>query len=437
MSKQIVLNEQQLSALKAVQEGHNIFITGSPGTGKSFILKYIISHLKSTNRKFAVTSSTGCSAVLIRGQTIHSYLYMGTGEQPCEKIVDKIKNNKKKLNQLMSLQILILDEISMIDNHTLEKISGIFQRLRENHNKPFGGIQVIFVGDFCQLAPVNGNYCFKSHVWNDLNFKNIYLKELIRQKDDIEFQNILETIRFGKCPKNMYKRLELLKDTNLNSPPTKLYSLNEFVDAINHKEYKKIYKMNNGTESLLKNANIIICTHTLTQTINSYDSDKDIFRYVAYTNDKFVKIEEYTIDLMKGLQVMVTRNLDFETGLINGTTGIIVDLSPTTVCIKDRCNKIHKITYHTDININDSKLQVTFLPIKMAYAMSIHKSQGSTLDSIEVDGSTFVFAPGQIYTALSRAKNLNSIRLLNLDRDSFICNPYVKDFYEQMTRDNQ
>jgi ATP-dependent DNA helicase PIF1 len=437
MNKQIILNEQQLSALTAVKEGHNIFITGSPGTGKSFILKYIISHLKSTNRNLAVTSSTGCSAVLIRGQTIHSYLYMGTGEQTCEKIVDKIKGSKKKLNQLMSLQIIIIDEISMIDNHTLEKISGILQRLREYYDKPFGGIQVIFVGDFCQLAPVNGNYCFKSHVWNDLKLKNIYLKELIRQKDDVEFQNILETIRFGKCTKKVYKRLESLKDTQLCEPPTKLYSLNEFVDAINLKEYKKVYKINNCNKSLLKNANIIICTHTLTQNANAYNSDKDIFRYVAYTNDKFVKIQEYTVDLMKGLQVMVTRNLDFETGLINGTTGIIVDLDPTTVCIKDRYNKIHKITYHTDINMNDSKLQVTFVPIKMAYAMSIHKSQGATLDSIEVDGSTFVFAPGQLYTALSRAKNLNSIRLLNLDRDSFICNQSVKEFYEHLLQDNQ
>jgi ATP-dependent DNA helicase PIF1 len=437
MSKNIVLNEEQLSALTALQDGSNIFITGSPGTGKSFILKYIISYLKSRDRKFAITSSTGCSAVLINGQTIHSYLYMGTGQSTTDKIVEKIKGSKRKLNELMSLQILIIDEISMIDNHTLEKISGIFQLIRQKYDKPFGGIQIVLVGDFCQLAPVNGNYCFKSQVWNELNLKNIYLKKLIRQKDDFEFQKILETIRFGKCPKKVFQRLELLKDTNLVTSPTKLYSLNEFVDRINKKEFKRVYKTNNGNDAILKSANTVLCTHTLQNVSQSYDADKDIFQYLAYTNDKFIKIEEYHVELMKGLQVMVTRNIDFESGLINGTTGIIVDLSPTCVCIKDMQNKIHKITYHTDINMNDNKLQVTFLPIKMAYAMSIHKSQGSTLDAIEVDGSTFVFAPGQLYTALSRAKSLNSIRLLNLDCDSFMCNPSVKEFYDKLLQDNQ
>lgn len=436
--KSDVLNERQMSALRAVQEGHNIFITGSPGTGKSFILKHIIANLKSKKIRYAVTSSTGCSAVLINGQTIHSYLYMGIGNQSNEKILDKLKKNKKKLDELTKLQILIIDEISMIDNHTLEKISTLFQMIRQNYDRPFGGIQIIFVGDFCQLAPVNGNYCFKSTVWDDLNLKNVYLNQLIRQRDDIEFQNILETIRFGKCPKNVFKRLEALKDTTLISVPTKLYSLNEFVESINKKEFKKLYKSNNGSEALLKNAKVIVCTHAESQLPLpiTYDADKDIFRYLAYSTDKFMRTEEYTVELIKGLHVMVTRNLDFETGLINGTTGIIVDLNPNTVIIKDSQNRKHKISYHTDINVND-KTQVTFLPIKMAYAMSIHKSQGATLDSIEVDGSTFVFAPGQLYTALSRAKNLNSIRLLNLDKDSFICNTSVKEFYDKLHQDNQ
>ena len=309
--------------------------------------------------------------------------------------------------------------------------------VRKKPEIAFGGIQVILVGDFCQLAPVNGNYCFKSPVWNQLNLKNIYLKQLIRQKDDVEFQNILESVRFGKCSKVMFNKLHSLKDTVLLNAPTKLYSLNEFVDCINKKELKKIYKINNGSNALMKNANVIICTHSLTESSAKYDSDKDIFRYLGYTNDKFVKIEEYTVELMKGLQVMVTRNIDFESGLINGTTGIIVDINPCVVCIKDARNTIHKISYHTDTNINDDKIYVTFLPIKMAYAMSIHKSQGATLDSIEVDGSTFVFAPGQLYTALSRAKNLSSIKLLNLDKDSFICNPAVKEFYDTLHQDNQ
>lgn len=425
-----LLNTDQINAVESVIDGKNVFITGSPGTGKSFTLRYIIQKLKELKRNFAITSSTGCSAILINGQTTHSYVGMGTGVLSVDDIVKKIKINKKKFKELDELQTLIVDEISMIDNNTLEKISLIFQKIKNILNKPFGGIQIIFVGDFCQLSPVNGNYCFLSKIWEELQLTYIHLNKLIRQKDDILFQKILLRVRFGKCSKKTFDILNELKDTTFNNiVPTKLYSLNKDVDIINFNEFKKVYYSH--TKKTFKNANIVQC-YSLSKSESKYD-DSDIFRYNPTSNDKFVNLEDYKIDLMKGLQVMVIRNIDFENGIVNGTIGKIIELSPEYVCILDTNNKKHNISYHKDINENKKGSYIEFMPIKLAYALSIHKSQGATLDAIEVDGSTNIFAPGQLYTAISRAKNLKSIKLLNLDRESFICNQNVKKFYENIS----
>lgn len=435
------LNTEQLCALEAVKLGQSIFLTGSPGTGKSYVLKHIIEYLRSINRDYAVTSSTGCSAVLINGQTIHSYLGMGIGNTSIEKVVLGLMNNKMKYKKLCDLRTLILDEISMIDDATLNKISLILQKIKRDQ-KPFGGVQIILVGDFCQLAPVNGSFCFTSESWKDLRPVCIQLKELIRQKDDHIFQNILQEIRFGKCSKKTFNILQQLSDTKFdNVTPTKLYSLNVDVQALNNIEYHKIYQHYNGTP--ISKARIVQCfpvvdIHSDMQllTIDDHDSNIDVYRYNALTNDKSIKTQEFTIDLYKGLQVMVTRNINFEKGLVNGTLGIVVSLSPTSVCIEDANKNRHIIYYHTSTNEN-TQTYVKFMPIKMAYALSIHKSQGTTLDAVEIDGSTFIFASGQLYTALSRAKNMASIRLLNLDRTSFMCNKLVKEFYDNMITDNE
>lgn len=436
-----LLNKEQLHALEAVKLGQSIFLTGSPGTGKSFVLKHIIDYLKSINKDYAVTSSTGCSAILINGQTIHSYLGMGIGNTPVEKVVLGLMKNKMKYKKLCDLRTLILDEVSMIDDNTLNNISAILQKIK-SEKKPFGGIQMILVGDFCQLAPVCGTFCFTSESWNDLRPVCILLNELIRQKDDQVFQDILQEVRFGKCCKKTFNILKQLSNTAFdNVTPTKLYSLNVDVQSINNREYQKIYKRNNNIP--VSNARTIQCFPIVVDvtcdmqllTIDDHNCNIDVYRYNALSNDKTIKTQEYTIDLFKGLQVMVTRNINFENGLINGTLGTIVSLSPSSVCIEDTNKTRHVIYYHTSTNEN-SKTYVKFMPIKMAYALSIHKSQGTTLDAVEVDGSTYIFASGQLYTALSRAKSMASVKLLNLDRNSFICDKQVKKFYDNMVSDN-
>ena len=426
------MNAEQCNALEAVLSGKNIFLTGPPGTGKSYTLKHIIRKLKDKQKKIAITASTGCSAVLINGQTIHSYLGMGNGSMKPEKLIQTLKTKKIKCKQIQELNTLIIDEISMIDDITLELISNILKAINDNQ-EPFGGIQTIFVGDFCQLSPVKGNYCFTSPVWEELKLEFIQLTQSMRQKDDEEFKNILQEIRFGGCPKDTFQRLLELKNTPFNGIiPTKLYALNSDVQIVNNHMFKRVTMKNN-----LQEAPIIPCYPPIEDSMESsdsqrtYDTDTHIFRYNALSNDKQAKLDEYHINLMKGLQVMITRNINFDTGLINGTIGKIVSLTTASVCIQDANKKKYVIHYHTDRNENN-KTHIKFMPIKLAYAMSIHKSQGATLDAIEVDGSTYIFAPGQLYTALSRARSLSSIRLLNLSKDSFMCHPLVKEFYQKM-----
>ena len=431
----IMLNKQQSIALQAVIENKNVFLTGPPGTGKSFTMKEIIRVLQSKNKRIAVTSSTGCSAILINGQTIHSFLGMGIGNKTVAQIVEGLTKFKSKINKIKELQVLIIDEISMIDDETFETISNILQKTRLD-TRPFGGVQTVLVGDFCQLSPVKGKYCFLSDVWINLNLTNVNLTDLIRQKDDIEFQQILQEVRFGKCSKKTFTKLKSLEQTQFDDiVPTKLYSLNVDVNQINNNEFARKYK--SLFRQKAENANIVQCFPLLLENdvqlpVQSVENN-DILCYNALTNDKKIKTSEYVVNLFKGLQIMVTRNINFDTGLVNGTLGVITALTPYSVTIQDVNKMIHVISYHTDKNDNQTsreKTYVKFMPIKLAYAMSIHKSQGSTLDCIEVDGSSFIFAPGQLYTALSRGKKLSYIKIMNLERESFICHNDVKSFYK-------
>lgn len=436
------LNNQQLEAITKIKQGKNVFITGSPGTGKSYTLKYCIREIKLSGKNYAVTSSTGCSAVLINGQTLHSYIGIGTGKLTESEYIKALSHKRYKIKQLCELNVLIIDEISMVDNITFDKISNILKAIRKS-NKPFGGIQVVLVGDFCQLSPVNSTYCFMSDTWNQLKIDTVYLKELIRQKEDTMFQKILEEIRFGKCSKKTFGILKELENTQLTGlVPTKLFSLSNDVNMVNVREMVKLYKKNTGKD--ISEAKVVQCFPDISlqnegiqlQMMNTpeYDEEKDVFRYKAFSNDTMAKLDDYNIDLIKGLQVLITRNINFESGLVNGTMGVIVSLNTSCVTIADMNNKKHVIYYYKDVNENTGKY-TKFIPIKIAYAISIHKSQGATLDCIEVDGSNNIFASGQLYTALSRCKCLKNIRLINLDKDSFICSEHVKKFYENVLKE--
>ena len=395
------MNEKQFEALNVVKSGKNLFLTGSAGTGKSYTLKAIIDYLSSNNINYGVTALTGCAAVLINGQTIHSFLSLGISRN-LRDIYNNLCKFKSSLMKIKNLQTLIIDEISMMDDELFNLINNLLMMVKNTDNY-FGGVQMILVGDFHQLPPIKGEYCFLSEAWEKINLTTVILTELIRQKDDNKLQLILEEIRNGQPCDETIEILKNIKDTKFKSKdikPTRLYPININVDKINNREFQKLLK---------KNGNITV-------------------EYKAFSN-KAEKTDTYDVILTIGAQIMVIRNISIIDKLFNGTRGVVVELNKDNVIIKDIYDNLHTIEYYTDLS-QDKKRSISFIPLKLAYAMSIHKSQGASIDYLEIDLGDDIFISGQLYTALSRATNINNIRIINISKDSFIQNKKVKNFYE-------
>lgn len=382
------LTNEQTNILDFVNDNKSVFINGVPGSGKSFVLQYIIKLLENKNIEYVLTASTGTAAVNIGGQTLHSFIGLTPFIKNFDEHIKEIKNKRKDiLYKILKLQCLIIEEISMIDNVLFDGISCIFQNIK-NNDKPFGGIQLILVGDFYQLKPVENDYAFLSNVWNKIQMNNMYLNMMIRQKDDEEFRNILMQIRTGNLTKDTYKKLKELKNTQFPEHiiPTKLFPKNKEVDKINQ-------------ESIIK----------LNKPFKIYNPK---YKDVKENND-------YIIKLCLGAQIMITRNINIDSKIVNGTRGIVKQLFHDYIIITLFDGTDIEISYVYDYINKEKTKWIYFLPIKLAYALSIHKSQGSTLDAIEVDLGKNIFAQGQSYVALSRARNLKSIRIINISSSSF------------------
>lgn len=394
------MNDKQQEAFETIRNGNNLFLTGSAGTGKSYTLKFIIDYLKKSNINYGLTALTGCAAVLIGAQTLHSYLGLGIGNLDTKEIYNKMATYPLKLKMIKSLNYLIIDEISMMNIELIEKINDLLKMIK-NSPKIFGGLKVIFVGDFCQLPPVEGGFCFQSDIWNELQLKTVVLNEIIRQSEDYDFQIMLEEIRRGICSEKTENILLSLKNTTFDNDikPTRIYPLNNDVIKINNEEFNKLLKIK-----------------------------KNIKIYKANCNKPKINLNEYDITLIEGAQIMITRNIDVLNGIVNGTRGIIYKLEESTIQIKLKEGNIITVGYYADIN-NITKITIKFMPIKLAYAISIHKAQGATIDALELDLGKKIFVAGQLYTAISRAKNLKSIKIINFSKESFIICDEVKKFY--------
>ena len=408
-----LLNEKQKLAVEQTINGENILITGPAGTGKSYTIKFIIEILHANKKNIGLTATTGTAAFIIGGQTIHSFLGLGITDSSLADIFINIKKHSSIYKRLVELDVLIIDEVSMLDTLLFEKISNILCYIKSHSQndiellkKPFGGIQIILIGDFCQLAPVNGIYCFLSKIWETANIKVVLLDKLVRQNDDILFQKMLQIIRKGKCTDNILRVLNALKDTQFEEDiiPTKLYPKNVNVDKINDIEVNKLKESGNKTR------------------IYKAEGSKDNIK----------NISKYDVELVENSQIIVTRNIDIYEGIVNGTRGVIKHLHDNSVVIKDTEGKLHNISYFKDIideTKKTDKYHISHMPLKVSYALSIHKSQGMTIDALEIDLGENIFTCGQAYTALSRAKSLKSIKIIDVSKQSFKTNPYVKAFY--------
>lgn len=402
------MNPEQCAAVKKFMEGDNIFLTGSAGTGKSFTLQEMVKKAKYYGKNIGITAITGSAAILIGGRTLHSFLGIGLGKKSAEELASYVKRRMiPTVSKLKKLDILVVEEISMMDAELFDKISQYLKIIRQN-DYPFGGVQVVLLGDMCQLPPVNGKYCFKSNTWKELDLQVICLKTIMRQKHD-DFKAILEEIRWGRCSKPTLAQLQKLKRNRFDNEvkPTVLFPKNVDVDTINNNKFKEL-----STSSAYKVTfkTTYSCEHAKTWATSC-------------------KIPE-SIELCIGAQVVVTWNISHNDGIVNGTRGVVKEFRTNSVFIELMSGK-NVIIAPITVNDEDNKKScVTFLPLKLAWAITVHKSQGMTLDSVVVALGD-VFEYGQAYTALSRVKDLASVKLISIEADSFKTHPDVIEFMNQ------
>lgn len=406
MDKAMKLGKDQQAAFDAALRGENIFITGAGGTGKSEVLKRIIEAIRVKGDIVAVTASTGIAAVRVGGSTIHAFLgtsLMGTrreveNHEEYDLLTYKAKRRSNKMDTL------VIDEISMLRADYVDMMDWWLRTLR-GEDKPFGGVQVIFVGDFLQLPPVIRReetvlkvYAFESEAWRQARLKVHNLRECFRQ-DDVEFFGMLSRVRVGDVTGEVLEYFNRRYAAALPSEPTRLYSRNKDVNRINLAKLERLEGQ------------------PVSYTAQMYGSPGYCKRLALSC------IAEETLVLKVGAPVIFIRNgyadsdMGFEERIplyVNGQKGAIVDIGARYVEVMAEDGEVHTVmAAQWEYKNADQEVvaSMTQIPVKLAWALTTHKAQGMTLDPMSCDIAD-CFEKGQAYVALSRAKRVEGLSLV-------------------------
>eukprot|EP00050_Salpingoeca_kvevrii_P016392 m.55038 g.55038 ORF g.55038 m.55038 type:complete len:593 (-) comp6896_c0_seq2:61-1839(-) len=399
------MNEEQRRVLELVCRGKSVFFTGSAGTGKSFLLQKIRNALPEATTFF--TASTGVAACHINGTTLHTFAGIGS---------DSKGKLPKKTRQWLLARTLVIDEISMVDPDYFDQLDQVAKRIRRN-DLPFGGIQLVLVGDFLQLPPVTKGstpkrFCFEASCWKECRLTTVELKQIYRQKESA-FTSILQRIRFGECT-------------------------DDDEDLLRSTENNKI-EINGVLATKL-------CTHirqaeTINQTqLDRLDTEMKVYR--AHDSDPSAtsRLNSWcpapqTLQLKEGAQVMLIKNLRVSHKLVNGARGVVQGFNPQGFPVvrfasgREECVRPESWTLVGQRGaVVASRKQI---PLKLAWAISVHKSQGMSLDCVEIDLSS-VFEDGQAYVALSRARSLATLRVRNFTASCVKASDKVIQFYQSL-----
>ena len=433
------LSKEQLFAYEKWREGHNIFITGPGGCGKTHLIKYIYeTQLKHTT----VCAMTGCAAVLLdcNASTLHSWSGIRLGKESPESLLERIKKKAHVKKRWTKIECLIVDEVSMLSKSMLETLDYLGRNLRKCQQKPFGGIQIVFSGDFYQLPPVNETeFCFESPLWNTLFAKDcqIEFQTIFRQKD-VQFQKILNQIRKGSIDKEGVCLLQKYMNRKLenNVEPTRLYPIRYKVDKMNKVMFGNL-KQQEVEFPIIERKNMNVYVE------NNKDIPLDVVRKCKRLSEKQIEYEIQNlistnqltpISLKKGTFVMCTKNLNVEEGICNGSQGKVVGFEygkPVIQFLNGVEMQIPLQYYQSD---EFPTIAVAQYPLIYAWATTIHKIQGSTLDCAEIDIGNNIFTPGQSYVALSRLKSFDGLFLKNFSKQNICAHPRVIEFYNGLKK---
>jgi len=385
----------QKEALDILKTGRNVFLTGAAGSGKTYVLREYINYLQSLNASIGITASTGIAATHMGGITIHSWSGIGIRDNLSKSDLQEIAEKKHVKNKIKKASVLVIDEISMLHHFQLDLIDKVIREVK-NSGEPFGGMQVVFCGDFFQLPPVRKSYdpevffAYHSDIWKNINLKVCYLSEQHRQSD-MEYLKVLNAIREASVSDEILKILKTRFHKKAELEPTKLYSHNRNVNAENEAKLSKIsgkifeYEMQERGR------------HNLVEMLKKSCLAPEILR------------------LKVGAKVIFIKN-NFEEGYVNGTLGTIIKCSFEEIKVRTISGRIIEVERES-WRIEEegrSKAEIIQYPLRLAWAITVHKSQGMSLDAAEVDLSDS-FERGMGYVALSRVRSLAGLFLKGLN----------------------
>lgn len=409
----------QDQALMIMKTGASVFLTGEPGAGKTFTINRYVEYLRDHEIDHAITASTGIAATHIGGMTIHSWSGIGIKETLTKYDLDKIASTEYIAKRIRKTKVLIIDEISMLRADTLSMVDAVCREIKQNP-EPFGGVQVILVGDFFQLPPIEkrkteevqskllaekpAHFAYESPAWIKLAPVVCYITEQYRQ-DDADFLNLLNSIRRNELEDEHYEYLKtrFVEKENFPDDITKLYSHNLNVDTVND---KKLGELEGGEKKF-----------EMTSTGST----------ALVTALKKGCLSPEVLCLKRGAVVMCTKNNPKE-HFVNGTLGTVVDFDsfygyPIIKTKTGRSITVSPLDWAVEEN-GKIKAQITQVPLRLAWAITVHKSQGMSLDSAVMDLSS-VFEYGQGYVALSRVRRMSGLYLLGMNNKALEVHPQI------------
>lgn len=414
--------------------GKNYFISGPGGTGKSYLISKLAEILKESHEpsygapiNVNITATTGIAAFNLNEKltdvglictTIHSFGGLGMGNKTVEGTIGDRYFTKNVIKRWRTTDVLIIDEISMMGGSLFEKMNVIAKTVRDSQ-RPFGGISVIVSGDFCQLPPINDYWVFESSAWDELNFETIELTEPKRYPN-LEYFQLLSRFRLGEQTEEDYQLLQLRHEKTLEylGNPT-----NEIQPAYLSSKKDMVEKLNGQKLNELEGR---LYSYAARDTKKYICGDRG---NVTRHKNMLDKIVPQTLKLKVGAQILLKMNIDVPGGLVNGTRGVITKLGNDCIEIKTY-NGIFVIERQAySFKCEEFTYTRMQFPIILAFALTIHSTQGLTLDAAICDLGKNVFADGQAYVAMSRVKDIEGLYIRSLDRSAFKTSKRVIAYY--------